>query len=113
MSVIETANRKLNDAKSGVEYGLPGYGRSTIVWWTAYIEGAEDQKREDEAASPWHRVEDNPPDEKKDVIFYYEWIGIDGTVHKPTSVISLDTLIALDCRPIAWMEKPEPPKEDA
>lgn len=64
-------------------------------------------------ASPWHRVEDDPPDEKEDAIFYYEWTGISGTVYKETSITSLDELMALECRPIAWMEKPEPPKEDA
>lgn len=62
---------------------------------------------------PWRRVEDDPPDEKDDAIFYYEWTGIDGTVHKDISIVSLDTLIAVGCRPIAWMEKPKPPKEDA
>ena len=65
------------------------------------------------AASPWHRVEDDPPDEKTDAIFYYEWTGISGTVYKETSIISLEELMALGCRPIAWMEKPKPPKEDA
>lgn len=65
------------------------------------------------AASPWHRVEDDPPDEKEDAIFYYEWTGISGTVYKETSITSLDELMALGCRPIAWMEKPEPPKEGA
>jgi hypothetical protein len=64
-------------------------------------------------ASPWHRVDDDPPDEKEDAIFYYEWTGISGTVYKETSITSLDELMALGCRPIAWMEKPEPPKEDA
>lgn len=64
-------------------------------------------------ASLWHRVEDNPPDEKEDAIFYYEWTGISGTVYRETSIISICELIALGCRPIAWMEMPEPPKEDA
>lgn len=64
-------------------------------------------------ASPWRRVEDDPPDEKTDAIFYYEWTGISGTVYKETSITSLDELMALGCRPIAWMDKPEPPKEDA
>jgi hypothetical protein len=63
-------------------------------------------------ASSWHRVEDDPPDEKEDAIFCYEWTGISGTVYKETSITSLDELMALGCRPIAWMEKPEPPKED-
>ena len=72
------------------------------------------EKHSDEipAASPWHRVEDDPPDEKTDAIFYYEWTGISGTVYKETSIISLEELMALGCRPIAWMEKPEPPKEE-
>lgn len=64
-------------------------------------------------ASPWHRVEDDPPDEKTDAIFYYEWTGISGTVYRGTSINSINELIAVGCRPIAWMEKPEPPKEDA
>lgn len=68
------------------------------------------------SASPWHRVEDDPPDGKEDAIFYYEWTGISGTVYKETSIISLNELMALGCRPIEWMEIPErrePPKEDA
>ena len=71
------------------------------------------------ALSTWHRVtdaifyEDKPPDKKTDAIFYYEWTGISGTVYRETSIISLNELMALGCRPIAWMEKPEPPKEDA
>lgn len=59
------------------------------------------------AASPWHRVEDDKPDEKADAIFCYEWTGISGTVYRETSIISLGELIALGCRPIAWMEKPD------
>ena len=65
------------------------------------------------AASPWHRVEEDPPNGKEDAIFCYEWTGISGTVYRETSIVSLGELIALGCRPIAWMEKPEPPKEDA
>lgn len=67
-------------------------------------------------ASPWHRVEEDPPNGKEDAIFCYEWTGISGTVYRETSIISLNELIALRCRPIEWMEIPErrePPKEDA
>ena len=64
-------------------------------------------------ASPWHRVEYDPPNEKDDAIFYYEWTGISGTVYRETSIVSFCELIALGGRPIAWMEMPEPPKEDA
>lgn len=60
----------------------------------------------------WHRVEDDPPDKKTDAIFYYEWTGISGTVYRETAIISLNELMALGCRPIAWMEKPKPPKEE-
>ena len=59
----------------------------------------------------WNMVEDDPPDEKDDTIFCYEWTGISGTVYRETSIISLDELMALGYRPIAWMEMPEPPKE--
>ena len=62
-------------------------------------------------ASPWHRVEEDPPDKKTYAIFYYEWTGISGTVYRETSIISLNELMALGCRPIAWMEKPKPPEE--
>ena len=72
-----------------------------------------DRINEIPAASPWHRVEDDPPDKKKDAIFYFEWTGISGTVYRETSIISLDELIAVCYRPIAWMPLPEPPKEDA
>ena len=61
--------------------------------------------------NPWHRVEDDPPDKKTYAIFYYEWTGISGTVYRETSIISLNELMALGCRPIAWMEKPKPPEE--
>lgn len=50
MTVLEKANQKRDAAERGMSYGLPGYDRSTLQWWTAYIEGAEDQKREDEAS---------------------------------------------------------------
>ena len=69
-----------------------------------------------EPASPWHRVEERLPDKKTDAIFYYEWTGISGTVYRETSIISLNELIVLGCRPIEWTEIPErrePPKEDA
>ena len=46
MTVLEKANQKRDAAERGMSYGLPGYGRSHLQWWTAYIEGAEDQKRE-------------------------------------------------------------------
>jgi hypothetical protein len=78
--------------------------------YIAYQQGYEDGKRD--AASPWHRVEELT-DKKKDSIFYFEWTGISGTVYRETSIISLNELIALGCRPIAWMPLPEPPKEDA
>ena len=85
--------------------------------FTVFVEevlnGLIDKAPTVEPASPWHRVEDDPPDEKTDAIFYYEWTGISGTVYKETSIISLEELMALGCRPIAWMEKPEPPKEEA
>ena len=54
----------------------------------------------DTPASPWHRVEDDPPDGKEDVIFDYKWTGISGTVYRETSIISLNELIAFGCRPI-------------
>lgn len=76
----------------------------------------EDHLDEIPAASPWHRVEEDPPNGKEDAIFCYEWTGISGTVYRETSIISLNELIALGCRPIEWMEIPErrePPKEDA
>ena len=60
-----------------------------------------------EPASPWHRVEEDPPNGKEDAIFCYEWTGISGTVYRETSIISLGELIALGYRPIAWMEKPD------
>lgn len=47
MTVLEKAEQKRDAAARGMSYGLPGYDRSTLQWWTAYIEGAEDQKRED------------------------------------------------------------------
>lgn len=76
-----------------------------------YKDGYEAGKRD--AASPWHRVEDDPPDENKEAIFYYELTGISGTVYKNISIIYLCVLISLGYRPISWMEKPEPPKEGA
>ena len=64
------------------------------------------------AESPWHRVEDDPPDGNEDAVIYYEWTGISGRVYRETSIISLNELIVLGRRPIAWMEKPEPQKEE-
>ena len=62
MTVLEKAKAKLDAAERGMSYGLPGYDRSSLQWWTAYIEGAEDQKREDQEAAglPWRSVEDPP-----------------------------------------------------
>lgn len=62
--------------------------------------------------SPWHRVEEEPPDGNEDAVIYYEWTGISGRVYRETSIISLNELIVLGRRPIAWMEKPEPQKEE-
>ena len=50
MTVLEKAEQKRDAAERGMSYGLPGYDRSNLQWWTAYIEGAEDQKREDAEA---------------------------------------------------------------
>lgn len=50
MTVLEKANQKRDAAQSGMSYRLPGYDNSNLQWWTAYIEGAEDQKREDAEA---------------------------------------------------------------
>lgn len=61
----------------------------------------------------WNMVENDPPDEKADAIFFYEWTGISGTVYRETSIISFCELIALGCRPIVWIPLPEPLKEDA
>ena len=63
-------------------------------------------------SSPWHRVEEDPPDGNEDVVIYYEWTGISGRVYRETSIISLNELIVLGRRPIAWTEKPEPQKEE-
>lgn len=48
MTVLEKAKAKLDAAQRGMSYRLPGYDKSDLQWWTAYIEGAEDQKREDD-----------------------------------------------------------------
>ena len=64
------------------------------------------------AASPWHSVEEEPPDGNEDAVIYYEWTGISGRVYRETSIISLNELIVLGRRPIAWMEKPDPQKEE-
>ena len=50
MTVLEKGKAKLDAAQRGMSYRLPGYDKSDLQWWTAYIEGAEDQKREDAAA---------------------------------------------------------------
>lgn len=50
MTVLEKAKAKLDAAQRGMSYRLPGYDKSDLQWWTAYIEGAEDQKQEDAAA---------------------------------------------------------------
>lgn len=47
MTVLEKAKAKLDAAQRGMRYRLPGYDKSDLQWWTAYIEGADDQKRED------------------------------------------------------------------
>ena len=47
MTVLEKAKAKFDAAQRGMNYGLPGYNQSNLQWWAAYIEGAEDQKRED------------------------------------------------------------------
>lgn len=62
MTVLEKAKAKLDAAQRGMSYRLPGYDKSDLQWWTAYIEGAEDQKREDQEAAglPWRSVEDPP-----------------------------------------------------
>ena len=62
MTILEKAKAKLDAAQRGMSYRLPGYDKSDLQWWTAYIEGAEDQKREDQEAAglPWRSVEQPP-----------------------------------------------------
>lgn len=69
MTVLEKAKAKLDAAQRGMSYRLPGYDKSDLQWWTAYIEGAEDQKREDQEAAglPWRKVID-PPEKSCKVI---------------------------------------------
>lgn len=76
MTVLEKAKAKLDAAQRGMSYRLPGYDKSDLQWWTAYIEGAEDQKREDAAAIEaleakvphWVSVEERKPPEYTDVL---------------------------------------------
>lgn len=128
MSVIELGNRKLDEAKRGMKYGLPGFGRSNIEWWTGYIEGAEDQKREDEQpAYSWHRVEDGLPDkytqclvadaDGKCAVGYYRYDC--GAWDSPAfGWVEAEDRMYIDYMPmgigkvVAWMPI-EPPKEDA
>jgi len=103
---------ELREAQTYIDhYGDKWMTSAKDVPTSAYNHGYMDGKNEAEAAPPWRRVEELT-DKEKDAIFYFEWTGISGTVYRETSIISLNELIALGCRPIAWMEMPEPPKED-
>ena len=83
----------------------------------AYDEGYKDGKRD--AASPWHRVEDGLPKEAGEYIVAYHpcrWNDVKTSVTE----IGIDTFRGKTSwakrkfqRVTHWMEKPEPPKEDA
>jgi hypothetical protein len=70
-------------------------------------------------ASPWHRVEDGLPKEAGEYIVAYHPCHWDNVVTKVTKV-GIDNFRGKSAwakkkfqRVTHWMEKPEPPKEDA
>ena len=74
-----------------------------------YDRGYADGKRD--AASPWHRAEDELPPPNKTVLVCKIWGDVNGEPHK---VITMDSFtISPSDSVIAWMPLPEPPKEDA
>lgn len=87
MTVLEKAKAKLDAAQRGMSYRLPGYDKSDLQWWTAYIEGAEDQKREDaaaieelQAAQPhWVSVKERLPEHGQHILICLRFTCIDGT----------------------------------
>ena len=90
----------------------------------AYDEGYKDGKRD--AASPWHRVEDEMPDllqfvvvcndEGRCVVAQYVGYQTDSLTPWRIAYTMYDTDIydEKECGPVRyWMPLPEPPKEDA
>ena len=60
----------------------------------------------------WISIKDRIPDKNKEVIMCYEWTGkFSGNKYQE---VIIDTLANLnhECRLIAWMPLPEPPKEE-
>lgn len=85
--------------------------------YIAYQQGYEAGKRD--AASPWHRVEEELPKEPGEYIVAYHPCYWDDVKTKVTKV-GIDNFRGKSAwakkkyqRVTHWMEKPEPPKEDA
>ena len=82
-----------------------------------YAIGYQDGNRD--AASPWHRVEEELPKEPGEYIVAYHpcyWEDVDTSITK----VGIDNFRGKSAwakkkfqRVTHWMEKPEPPKEDA
>lgn len=103
------------DRRKGTKNGKPNvicYKIGEAPCRACWLDDALTDLEDFPAVSPWHRVEEDSPDGNEDAVIYYEWTGISGRVYRETSIISLNELIVLGRRPIAWIEKPEPQKEE-
>ena len=60
----------------------------------------------------WTSVKDHPPEKDEDVIIYGKYIGSSGSVYPVMLITDISEFVISGYVPIAWMPRPEPPKEE-
>ena len=66
---------------------------------------------EDPTVGGWISVKDHPPEKDEDVIIYGKYIGSSGSVYPLMLITDISEFVISGYVPIAWMPRPEPPKE--
>lgn len=66
----------------------------------------------DEIDSGWTSVKDHPPEKDEDVIIYGKYIGSSGMTYPEMLITNIREFVLNGFVPIAWMPRPEPPKEE-
>ena len=59
----------------------------------------------------WTSVKDHPPEKDEDVIIYGKYIGSSGAEYPVMLITDISEFVLSGYVPIAWMPRPEPPKE--
>ena len=109
MSVIERAEKRLNDENRQHELGLDNV--DDIQYWAAYLDGARAQKKEAEAERPhWLNSAEEMPMKGERVLAYTSHNAVEIVEIGPDECYTEDGTYYLSLIRY-WMPLPQPPQE--